>query len=129
MKRIVDAFMQTVAGLSLAVLIAACATTGGTVTPASQLTMWCPTAQSEISAFESVSAQLTPTANQALAVAAPLVVTMCSPTAIAAATSGDVATFTAQVLPALTVIAVEYAALQAKPAAGMKAPEPIMGVL
>jgi hypothetical protein len=40
-----------------------------------------------------------------------------------------VATFTAQVLPALTVIAVEYAALQAKPAAGMKAPEPIMGVL
>jgi hypothetical protein len=128
MKRIVDAFMQTVAGLSLVVLIAACATTG-TNTPAAQLTLWCPTAQAEVSAFQSVSAQLTPDANKALAVAAPLVATICSPTAIAAATSGDVATFTAQVIPALTVIAVEYATLQAKPPAGMKAPEPIMGVM
>lgn len=109
--------------LVLAVALAGCA--GMTQqTPQQALQSYCTVSVPEIAAFQSEASKLTPKAQAALAKAAPVNATLCSPASIAAASAADVATFTAQVLPAITVITIELAA---KPEAPVT-PTPIPGV-
>jgi hypothetical protein len=110
MKRLIASLLT----LTGALVLAACATTGG-ASPGALLSGWCPTAQSELQAFNAIApGEFSANAQNALSAATAGVATMCTPAAIAAATSGNVQQFTQIVLPALTVIGVEYAALMQK---------------
>jgi hypothetical protein len=100
--------LAAAAAIALSAL-AGCATTGDAPSLQAQLAAFCGIAKPEIAAFQSVQLDLSPKAQQALAGAAPLVNTLCEPDVVA--TADDLQQFTAAVLPALTVIAVEYAAI------------------
>lgn len=115
--------------LALIALLSGCATVS-TQTPQQALQAYCTVSVPEIAAFQASATLLSPTAQKALLVVAPLNATLCSPTSIAAATQGDVTTYMQQVLPALTTLAIEFAAIQAKAKAAMPvdAPAPILGV-
>lgn len=102
--------IATLLAAAAALALGACATTGST-TPGAQLAAWCPTAQSEMTAFQTVATELPADGQKAIAVAAPLIATLCSPASVADATAGNLTQFTQDVLPALTIIGVEYAAL------------------
>lgn len=113
-------------------LFAGCATTGGTPqTPQQVLQAYCNVSTPEIAAFNAAGAVFTPTVQAALKLVTPLNATLCSTTSIAGATPADVQTYIAQILPAITTIAIEFAAAQKANAAAVKslpAPAPILGV-
>jgi hypothetical protein len=69
-----------------------------------QLTATCPTAQAEVTTLQSLNASLPADINSAVDDAAPIIATFCAPGF--AVSSANMATF----LPAVTVIAVQYAA-------------------
>lgn len=92
---------------ALFLMLGACATQ----TPAeiqanlqAQLTEFCPTATAEVSTLQLLSADLPADVNQKINDAAPIINAACTPGFIP--TSTNMATF----LPAITVIAVQFAA-------------------
>ena len=114
---------------ALVALLSGCATVANQ-TPSQALQAYCTVSTPEIAAFQASAAMFSPQVQTALAIVAPLNAMLCSPTSIAAATSGDVQTYVSRVLPPLTTIALEFAAIQSKAAKAM--PEgskaPILGV-
>lgn len=95
--------------VALVSLLSACA--GIPQTPAqieaavqAQVTATCPTAQAEVSTLQSLSANLPQNVNLAVNNASPIIATICAPGFTVSSTT--MATF----LPAVTVIAVQYAA-------------------
>lgn len=69
-----------------------------------QVTATCPTATAEVATLQSLNASLPPNVVTAVNDAAPVIATICAPGFTASSTT--MATF----LPAVTVIAVQYAA-------------------
>lgn len=108
--------MRSILAASAAVFVSAlgaCASPSGQAPDLqAQLGAFCNVATTEVAAFESVMLDLSPKAQQALATAGPLVATLCAPGVIASA--DNLQQFTANVLPALTILAIEYAAVHAK---------------
>jgi hypothetical protein len=103
MKNLLSVAIVTAAAL----LLGACATqTPGEMQAnlQSQITMLCPTATAEVATLQSLRDELAADVSKAVDDAAPVVATVCAPGF--SATSANMATF----LPAVTVIAVQYAA-------------------
>lgn len=97
--------------LVLALLVALCACSSVPQTPAqiesavqAQVTATCPTATAEVATLQSLNASLPANVVDAVNDAAPVIATICAPGFTASSTT--MATF----LPAVTVIAVQYAA-------------------
>jgi hypothetical protein len=83
---------------------AACTTAPTQADLQSQIDLLCPTATAEVATLQSLSAELPADVNTAVATSAPVIATVCAPGFLA--TSSNISTF----LPAVTVIAVQYAA-------------------
>ncbi|WP_216749913.1 hypothetical protein [Paraburkholderia fungorum] len=84
--------------------LSACASAPTQADLQSQIDILCPTAAAEVATLQSLSAELPADVNTAVSTAAPVIATVCAPGFLA--TSTNIATF----LPAVTVIAVQYAA-------------------
>jgi hypothetical protein len=69
-----------------------------------QITATCPTAQAEVLTLQSLGAQLPANVNTAVNDAAPIIATMCAPGFVVSPSS------MAEFLPAVTIVAVQYAA-------------------
>ncbi len=103
--------LLTAALLLLTMAMFGCAAPGQNgLTPVQQLQAWCPTATGEVRAFQSVRADLKPTAQTALDNLAPIVLTTCDPANLANANDATVQQWVQNILPQLTIIAVEAAA-------------------
>lgn len=98
MKRITLA-----AAIAATLVLGACATTTQTDVQ-NQISALCPTATAEVETLQSLRADLDANVMSAVDAAAPVIATMCAPGF--AATSANLSDF----LPAVTVIAVQYAA-------------------
>jgi hypothetical protein len=91
--------------VAVALALTGCATPPNLQT---QLTDFCAVATPELASFQAVQADLSPKAQSALATAGPILAAVCAPGVIA--TSDNLQQLTVTALPALTIVAVEYAA-------------------
>lgn len=123
--------MKSIVAVLPLLVLGACATGGMPQTPQQVMQAYCTVSTPEIAAFQADAALFTPQVQKALKVVTPLNTALCSPTAITGATQADIQTYLAQVLPALTTIAIEFAAVQKAAAKSLPAdmvPAPILGV-